>query len=230
MGDKNSARPPTDLSNRKAVMFHTGFTKLTKRQVQRRIYDVLGVLEMAGVVVKRRKPKAYLVSPDTIHRKSGGERGSVTTASSISSYEMSSDVQFASTVLSRIQETTRLARKESKQSPETASMEENKKKAFLPALVKNLAAEHIGYKTLKRKLKKKSTITSGDSVLSFSAAKKQRHERAVGGLKFSPSSACGLPLYSDAGRQLLSVSSPSQASISPLKKVGTRKARFNNIQ
>ena len=41
-------------------------SRLTLRQVQRRIYDVLGVLEIAGVVSKRRKPKAYSVCPEAV--------------------------------------------------------------------------------------------------------------------------------------------------------------------
>ena len=36
---------------------------LKKPQVQRRIYDVLGVLEVVGVVIKRYKPKVYCLNP-----------------------------------------------------------------------------------------------------------------------------------------------------------------------
>ena len=43
-------------------------SSLTQRQVNRRIYDVLGILEVAGVVTKRQKPKAYLIRPQATAR------------------------------------------------------------------------------------------------------------------------------------------------------------------
>ena len=52
---------------------HSKPISLTKRQVQRRIYDVLGVLQVAGVVTKKSAPKGYAVcSAMLLGRNNGG--------------------------------------------------------------------------------------------------------------------------------------------------------------